>query len=119
MDKTDRNTNVADMLSELDAGVFEQKLARALSDVAMGAVTTGKKGKVIITFDMAQIANSSQVNLSHSLKYIKPTGNGRVTEENTTATPMHVGAAGKLTLFPDTQERLFDADKPARSGVTT
>lgn len=115
MTQPDRSTNVADMLGELDAGVFEQKLGRALSEVAMGVVTTGKKGKVVVTLDMAQIANSNQVNLTHSLKYVKPTGNGRVTEENATATPMHVGTGGKLTLFPDTQERLFDKPAAAHS----
>lgn len=112
VNQPDRSTNVSDMFGELDAGVFEQKLARSLSEVALGVVTTGKKGKVVVTFDMAQIANSSQVNLQHSLKYIKPTGNGKVTEENTTATPLHVGVGGKLTLFPDTQEKLFK--EPAR-----
>lgn len=108
MNQPDRSTNVTDMFSELEAGVFEQKLSRSLSEVALGVVNTGKKGKIIVTFDMAQIANSSQVKLSHSLKYVRPTNNGKVTEENTTATPMHVGVGGKLTLFPDTQERLFD-----------
>lgn len=101
-----------DVLPELDAGVFAGKINRALSDVAMGVVQTGKKGKVSITLDMEQIANSHQVKLKHSLKYIKPTGNGKVTEENATETPMHVGPRGKLTMFPDNQEKLFEA--PAR-----
>jgi hypothetical protein len=115
MNQPDRSTSVADLMGDLDAGIFEQKLARSLSDVAMGVIATGKKGKVVITLDMAQIANSNQVNLEHSLKYVKPTGNGRVTGENTTATPMHVGVGGKLTLFPDNQEKLFET--PARTAV--
>lgn len=113
MNQPDRSTPVSDFLGDLDAGIFEQKLARSLSDVAMGVVTTGKKGKVVVTFDMAQIANSNQVNLTHSLKYVKPTSNGRVTEENATATPMHVGVGGKLTLFPENQTNLFDSAHPA------
>jgi len=112
MDKP-KGTQFNDVLPELDAGVFAQKIDRALSDVALGVVTTGKVGKVVITLDMKQIANSHQVNLSHSLKYVKPTGNGKVTEDNTVATPMYVGPGGKLTLFPDNQEKLFEA--PART----
>lgn len=104
-----RGSNFTDVLPELDAGIFADKINRALSDVALGCVTTGKKGKVVITLDLAQIANSNQVNLEHSLKYVKPTGNGKLTEENTTATPMHVGVGGKLTLFPENQQKLFDA----------
>lgn len=113
MSQPDRSTHVADLMGDLDAGVFEQKLARSLSDVALGVVTTGKKGKVVVTFDLEQIANSNQVNLHHSLKYVKPTGNGKLTEENTTATPMHVGVGGKLTLFPENQQNLFDPEHPS------
>jgi len=108
-----QGTRFTDVLTDLDGSIFADKINRALSDVALGCVLTGKKGKVVITLDMAQIANSHQVNLEHSLKYVKPTDNGRVTEENTTATPMHVGFGGKLTLFPDNQEKLFEA--PART----
>lgn len=111
MDKP-KGTSFTDVLPELDAGVFDQKINRALSDVALGVVTTGKVGKVIITLDMKQIANGHQLTLAHSLKYVKPTGNGRLTEENTTETALYVGAGGKLTVTPDTQEKLFK--EPAR-----
>lgn len=102
-----QGTDINNVLAELDAGQFGQKINRALSDVALGVVTTGKVGKVTITFDLKQIASSLQVNVSHSLKFVRPTGNGKVTEENATATPMHVGVGGKLTLFPEKQEKLF------------
>jgi hypothetical protein len=106
-----KGTSFTDVLPELDAGIFSDKINRALSDVALGVVITGKAGKVVITLDMKQIATSNQVNLSHSLKYVKPTGNGKLTEENSTETPMHVGPGGKLTFYPDNQEKLFDAPK--------
>lgn len=105
-----KGSTFTDMLPEMDAGVFDQKINRALSDVALGCVTTGKVGQVQITLDMKQIANSNQVTLSHKIKFVKPTPNGKLTEENTTETPMHVGPGGKLTLFPDTQEKIdFEA----------
>jgi hypothetical protein len=103
-----QGTSFTDVLPELDAGVFDQKINRALSDVALGVVTTGKVGKVVITLDMKQIANGRQVTLAHSLKYVKPTGNGRLTEENTTETALYVNAGGRLTVTPDTQEKLFE-----------
>ena len=109
-----KGTDISNVLAELDAGVFSQKINRALSDTALGVVQNGKVGKVTITFDLKQIATSNQVNVSHKLTYTKPTGNGKVTEENTTATPMHVGPGGKLTLFPENQEKLF-ANENTRS----
>lgn len=96
-----------DLLQELDAGVFAQKLARALADVALGVVTTGKTGKVTMQIDMKQIANGSQINMDHKLLYVKPTGNGKATEENTTSTAVYVGSGGKLTLLPDRQNDFF------------
>ncbi|OOG61416.1 hypothetical protein B0E46_15670 [Rhodanobacter sp. B04] len=99
-----------DLLGELDAGVFIQKVTRALTEVALGAVTTNKAGKVVLTFDVKQIGTSNQVNVHHSLKFIKPTPNGRVTEENKTETPVYVGVGGVLTSLPEKQEKMFDKD---------
>lgn len=93
----------SEILQEFDAGVFAQKFSRALQDVALGVVTNSKVGSVVIQLDMKQIAHSDQVNVSHKLKYVKPTNHGKVTEENTTETPVYVGKGGKLTIFPDTQ----------------
>ena len=101
------STNVTEFIGDLDAGVFEEKLSRALSDVAMGVVTQSKPGKVSITFEMKQIGQSSTVNIAHKLTYSKPTASGKLSEENTTETPMHVNQGGKLTLFPEDQGQLF------------
>lgn len=110
-------TSFADVLTELDAGTFEQKISRALSDVAVGAVDTGKVGKVVITLDLKRIASSHQVNVKHSVKYVKPTMNGKATEENTTETPLYVGPRGRLTVTPDTQEEMFR--KPSRETASS
>lgn len=97
-----------DLIEELDAGVFSQKLARALADVALGVVTTGKKGRVTIQFDMDQIADSTQVSIDHKLTYAKPTENGKTGEENTTSTPVYVGSGGMLTILPNTNRDMFN-----------
>jgi hypothetical protein len=102
-------TSMESLLDELNGGVFRQQLERALSDVALGVVThgdKGKKGKVTITFDMARIGESNQVNLKHTLDYKAPTARGKRSEDLACETPMHVGRDGALTLMPDTQMSL-------------
>lgn len=101
-------TNVKNFLEDLEGGVFAEKIGRALSDVAAGVVDNGKAGKVVIQLDVKQIATSHQVNISHKLGYVKPTRNGKISEENTTETPMYVGSGGDMTLFPEGQDQLFD-----------
>lgn len=101
-------------VGELDAGVFKQKLDRALSDVAMSCIATGKSGKVTITLDLKQIGNTHQVTVSHKLVYSKPTANGKMAEENETKTPMHVGSGGALSMFPEHQHQIFDKNGVVR-----
>jgi hypothetical protein len=99
-----------DLFGELDAGVFINKVTRGLADVALGAVTTAKAGKVVLTFDIKQIGTSNQVNIHHSIKFVKPTPNGKVTEENTTETPVYVGVGGALSVLPEKQDKMFNKD---------
>lgn len=97
------------VLAEFDAGIFGQKLAKAMADVALNVVTQNKAGKVTVTLDFTSIAEGRQhqVNIKHKLAFVQPTGNGKVTEENTTATAVYVGPGGKLTLMPESQTDLF------------
>lgn len=108
-------TNVAELLGDLDAGVFAEKIGRALSAVALGVVQNGKAGKVNITLDVKQIATSRQVDVSHKLTFVEPTAKGKRSEENTTSTPLYVGKNGKLTLFPENQGKFeFDEQKQSQ-----
>lgn len=111
--KDQKVTSFSDVLAELEAGTFEDKISRALSDCASGVVNTGKTGKLVIQLDLKRIAASHQVTVKHSVKFVRPTMNGKVTEENATETPLYVGVNGKLTVTPDTQEKLFEG--PARA----
>lgn len=106
-----RRTDIHEFLGDLEAGVFAQRIAVALSEAALGVVTTGKPGKVVISFDMKQIADGSQVAIAHKLSFLKPTAKGKVSEENTGKTPFHVGPAGRITLFPENQGDLFGRDR--------
>lgn len=107
MNSAVQTTNLEQLLGDLDGGVFAQKIATALSDAALAVAHTRKKGDVTVTFSMKPIGDSSQVEIAHTLKYTRPTAKGKVSEENTTSTPLYVGARGALTLIPDTQQRLF------------
>ena len=99
----DRMTNVPDFLGELDAGVFMNKIAGALNTAALGVLNNGSKGKVVLTFDIDRMGNS----IKHKLQYVTPTPRGKVSEEDTTETPMFVNRGGKLTILQEDQGNLF------------
>lgn len=104
MNDQSTRTDVPDFIGSLRAGVFENKIAAALSEVALGVVTHGKQGKVTLTFDIKQVAESRTVNVQHKIAYTVPTKNGKQQMEDATDTPMHVGRGGKMMLFPEEQE---------------
>lgn len=110
------STDINALLDDLDAGIFREKLARALSDAAAGCVQHGKAAEVTVKFSLKQIADSSQVDCAHRLSYVVPTAKGKRSEENTTKTPLYVGRGGKLTLFPESQGK-FDF-QPEGQGTT-
>ncbi|ABC29639.1 hypothetical protein EUZ85_19440 [Hahella sp. KA22] len=108
-------TNVQEFISELYGGVFEEKVAAALSEVALGVVNTGKKGRVSIELNIAQVANSYQVEISHTLTFKRPTERGEVAQKDTTESIMHVGKRGDLSVFPENQADMFNPkDKEAK-----
>lgn len=106
MSKTSEHTDMSELLGQLNAGVFEQQVNRVMSDLAANVVTHRKKGKVVLTFSMKQIAESNQVHVTHSIKSEIPTMRGRIMEEHTTDTPLHVGRGGTLSIFPDNQTKM-------------
>lgn len=101
------STNVDDFMGDLEAGTFKERVSKALSDVALGVVTNGKKGKVTVQFDISRIGESAQVTIDHKLAYVKPTAKGKLAEESTSKTPMHVNKGGKITWQPEDQIQMF------------
>ncbi|MBK5075171.1 hypothetical protein I2492_19420 [Budviciaceae bacterium CWB-B4] len=102
-------TNVKEVFSDLDAGIFENKIGVALSEVAQGVLKHRQKGSVTIEINL-EAMNEMQVMLSHKLKFSKPTSRGKSSEEDTTHTPMYVGRGGKLSLQLEDQGQLFGKD---------
>ncbi|MBZ3683997.1 hypothetical protein J1N41_22930 [Providencia rettgeri] len=106
----DRKTNIPEFLGELDAGVFENKVATVLNDVALGVINHAGKGKVIIEMDISRMNNSieeKRVLIQHKLKFTAPTPKGKRSEEDTTETPMYVNKGGKLSIMQEDQGQLF------------
>jgi len=95
--------DAAELLAELDGGVFNEKLSRALRDVAEGALQNQREGKVNVELKIKQIGESTQVAVHHKLAYVRPTKRGKSSEEDTTSTPLYVGQRGKLTIMPESQ----------------
>lgn len=99
----ERTYDFSQTLADLDAGVFLEKISRALKDTAIGVVANGKKGKVVIELSLAQIGESSQIAMSHKLKYDRPTKRGKTCEEDTTETALYVSPRVGLSIMPDNQ----------------
>lgn len=103
---TPQGTNFRELLGELNAGVFEQKLNAALSSCALNVALFGEKnktGEVVMRLKMHRIGESTQIAMEHTLEFKKPTTRGHATEKDITETPLHVGTGGRLTVTPDNQ----------------
>ena len=111
------NTDLTAFLSDCDAGVFAEKVGRALSDVAHAVVNNpdtkkaAKKGKVVLTFDIEQMGDGMQVMVEHDVMFDLPTSKGRRKENNRTQTPMTTDINGNISLFPSDQEQLFSKEQ--------
>ena len=97
------STNVSEFIGELNQGKVEQQVSHMLSEVAAAVMENDGKGKIV-----KKISNSSQVNVSHTLKYSRPTKFGTKSEDLTNSTPMYVSSDGAMTFFPPKQGRFFD-----------
>jgi hypothetical protein len=104
-------TDTTKFIQELNAGVFEQQLGRALSDVAAGVIDHGKEGSVTITLKLKQIAQTNQVNISHKLDFVQPTKRGKKREDTTLDTPMYVTPDGLQLLQTNPTGQLFNREE--------
>jgi hypothetical protein len=97
-DTTAAATDVGEFITDLDGGVFDRKLSIALSQVAAAAVDNDKAGEVSIKLVFQRIPGTSQVRCEHTLKFVKPTMDGKAGEEEKRSTVLHVGKFGSLSL---------------------
>lgn len=110
---TSAATDVAEFMTDLDGGQFDRMLSIALSQVAAGTCDNDGKGEVVVKFAFSKVPGSSQVICQHTLKFTRPTADGKAGEEATRKTALHVGKFGRLTLAPENQLAMFD-----RTGAT-
>ncbi|WP_435300770.1 hypothetical protein [Escherichia coli] len=93
-------------IGELDGGVFETKIGAVLSEVASGVMNTKTKGKVSLNLEIEPF-DESRVKIKHKLSYVRPTNRGKISEEDTTETPMYVNRGGRLTILQEDQGQLL------------
>jgi len=103
-------TDFAELIEELDAGTLVKRLEMALSDTALGVVTTGKQGKVTLTFTMKRVGESDQVAVDHTVDFSQPTHRGSRSEDHKTSSALYVGGRGALTLLPNTNRDMFKTE---------
>lgn len=104
-------TDTKQFLNDLNGGVFSEQLGHAISVAARGVCNNGGKGKVVMVLDLKRIADSNQITIKHSLKFIEPTAKGKRIEEYANETPMYVNSDADVTAFPKDQGQLFTGDK--------
>lgn len=49
----------------------------------------------------------NRVKIKHKLSYVRPTNRGKISEEDTTETPMYVNRGGRLTILQEDQGQLL------------
>ncbi len=52
-------------------------------------------------------ADENRVKIKHKLSYVRPTNRGKISEEDTTETPMYVNRGGRLTILQEDQGQLL------------
>lgn len=91
-------TDVPEFLTDLEGGLFEIIVSKALSEVAAAVVDHNKVGEVTLKFKVERIQGTHQVRLEHGCKFVRPTSMGKASEETSGATVLHVGKYGALSL---------------------
>ena len=105
---TSAATDVPEFISDLDGGNFEHKLSVALSQVAAASYDNDKVGEVSIKLTFKKIPGTAQVHIEHTLKFVRPTMNGKAGEEEKRTTALFVGQYGSLSLAPANQIEFLD-----------
>ncbi len=100
-------TDISTLIGEINAGVLEQQINRALSDIAANVCTHKKKGELNLRLKISRIGESTQVMVTTELRSVVPMQRGRMIEETEGETPLHVGRGGALALFPHDQMDLL------------
>jgi len=101
-------TDVEEFIDELGAGALKEKIALALSEVALATVlhgSAGIKGKIALNFTFTKMGDHDQLIVTHKITSDRPTRRGRVSEHDTTETAMFVGKGGVMTIAPPREDQ--------------
>lgn len=94
----------AEVLGEVDGGVMERIVSKAMCDMAASIMDQKRDGKIVLTMSMSHIKNTTQLNIKTSVKTQMPTmDEGERTEMVKRDTAMFVGKFGKLSVAPESQ----------------
>ncbi|NIZ28800.1 hypothetical protein GSL00_30645 [Escherichia coli] len=63
-------------------------------------------GKVSLNLEIEPF-DENRVKIKHKLSYVRPTNRGKISEEDTTETPMYVNRGGRLTILQEDQGQLL------------
>jgi hypothetical protein len=108
------NNVLFSFIDECDTGAFAKKVQACLAEVAQGVARTDKPGELVMRFSIKPKKASNQngasvkVDVASKLTYTKPTFNGKVSEENTTETPMHINKDNSISLLAKSHDDMFD-----------
>ena len=110
-------TDAMQILADFDGGVFASKVAHAIKAAANGTVNNKATGKVTIELTMTQVGTSATVAVKHTVKYVEPTANGKLIDEDTTETPIQVLPDGNVVTIASVQGDLWSPES-LREGAT-
>ena len=91
-------TNVPQFISELGAGVVEEKLAHMISEVATQVVALDKMGEITLNIKLKKLGDSDQLKVEHKLAYKRPKKRGSISEDDTQESMMF-GNRGLIPSF--------------------
>lgn len=101
----EKPTQACQLLADLDAGLFERKLAAAITQAALGVINpmSGGVAKVTIDLKLKRISAGREIKMEHGVTCKIPTPHGEKTEKDFTETVVYVNAGGNITILPETQ----------------
>ena len=102
-----RVTELNALMDNLDGGGVKMTLEVLLSELAHATMLTGKESEITLKLKMKPIGtNGNMINMTHDMKYSRPTEKGKVTENRESETPFYVAKDGQLSMTPE-KEDLF------------
>ena len=92
-------TDSCEFITDLEAGIFANKLGTAISHCAAAAIEKERQAEIKISLKFQRISEG-QVNVVHKIEFLYPTQRGNKREDETDATAMHVSDHGVVSLYP-------------------